>query len=192
MFLDDEHGLVREYRRADGTVLDDSQGSVCVAGHAVESAWFTLQIFRDRNQRERMERAVEAIRSHIEASWDDQEGGFFGGIDVETGEPTSPDANKNMWPHTEALYALLLAWAVTGEQWCLDWYHRTHEWTWEHFANREHGEWHRVVTREGDFPWDVTGPGEKPRKEPFHVHRTLIQTVDLLRALEARQWRPFV
>ena len=73
-----------------------------------------------------------------------------------------------------------------------DWYDRTHEWTWEHFPNREHGEWHRVVTRAGDFPWDLTGPGEKPRKEPLHVQRMLIQTVELLRALEARQWRPFV
>ncbi len=192
LFLDDESGLVREYLRTDGRPVDGPLANVCIAGHAVESAWFGLRIFRDRNEPDRVERAVEAIRSHIEASWDDECGGFFGSIDVESGEPISPDANKNMWPHTEALYALLLAWAVTGEDWALEWYDRTHEWTWEHFPNREHGEWHRVVARDGSFPWDVTGPGPRPRKEPFHLPRTLIQTVALLHALEARQWRPFV
>ncbi|MFP4248614.1 MAG: AGE family epimerase/isomerase [Armatimonadota bacterium] len=192
LYLDAEHGLVREYLGADGSVLDGPMGRACIAGHAVESAWFGLHIFHERNERERVERAAEALRSHIEASWDDEFGGFFGTIDVETGEPTAPESNKNMWPHTEALYGLLLAWALTGEQWCLDWYDRAHEWTWSHFPNHEHGEWHRQVTREGSYPWDVTGPGKKPRKEPLHLPRMLIQTVELLRALEARRWRPFV
>ncbi|MGI5820106.1 MAG: AGE family epimerase/isomerase [Armatimonadota bacterium] len=191
-FYRDEHsGLVREYLNADGTPVDGPLADVCIAGHAVESAWFGLQIFRERNEPDRVARAVEAIRSHIEASWDDECGGFFGAIDVRTGQPTDPARNKNMWPHTEALYALLLAWSVTGEQWCLDWYDRVHDWTWAHFPNREHGEWHRQVTREGAYPWDLTGPGERPRKEPFHLPRTLILTVELLRALEARGWRPF-
>lgn len=192
LFLDAERGLVREYLGADGTPLDGPFADYCDAGHSVESAWFGLQIFHERNDRTRMERAINSIRSHVEASWDEEFGGFFGAVDVQTGEPIEPDRNKNMWPHTEALYALMLAWAVTGEQWCLDWYDRVHDWTWEHFPNREHGEWHRQVARDGSYPWDVTGPGERPRKEPFHLPRTLILMVELLRKLEARQWRPFV
>ncbi len=192
LFLDAEHGLVREYLGADGTVLDGERAHFCDPGHSVESAWFGVQIFRERNARDRMECGVEAIRAHIEAAWDEEFGGLFGAIDVMTGEPKRADANKNMWPHTEALYALMLAWALTGEQWCLDWYDRVHDWTWEHFPNREHGEWHRQVARDGSYPWDVTGPGERPRKEPFHLPRTLILMVELLRELEARQWRPFV
>ena len=192
LFADEDSGLVREYLGADGTVLEGPMGNHCDPGHAVESAWFGLQIFRERNESERVEQAVAAIRAHVEASWDEECGGLFGAIDVRTVEPVDPDRNKNMWPHTEALYALMLAWAVTGEQWCLDWYDRVHEWTWEHFPNREHGEWHRQVARDGSYPWDVNGPGERPRKEPFHLPRTLILMTELLRELEARQWRPFV
>ncbi|MFP3902710.1 MAG: AGE family epimerase/isomerase [Armatimonadota bacterium] len=180
IFLDDEYGLVRESRQADGTPLDGKTGRTCIPGHAIESAWFGIHIFRDRNEQDRLDRAVEAVRSHVEAGWDEEYGGLFGSIDVETGEPLSPDHYKNMWPHTEALYALLLSYDICGEQWCLDWYDRMHEWSWQHFPNREHGEWHREVARDGSYPWDNTGPGEKPRKEPFHLPRMLINTVILL------------
>ena len=92
-----------------------------------------------------------------------------------------------MWPHTEALYALLLCHEVTAEPWCLQWYDRLHAWAWAHFPNREHGEWHRQVERDGSFPWGVEGPGPRPRKEPFHLPRMLILTTELLRRLAARQ-----
>lgn len=183
MFLDDDTGLVREFRAADGTPLEGQIGRTCIPGHAIESSWFAMEIFRNRNDADRCLRAAKAARDHLEAGWDPEYGGIFGAIDVETGEPTNPDHLKNMWPHTEALYAMLLAYDVTGEQWCLDWYDRVHEWTWEHFPNVEYGEWHREVARDGSYPWDVTGPGEKPRKEPFHLPRTLINSVIILRQL---------
>jgi len=190
IFLDEDAGLVRELRGADGTNLDGPTGRSCVAGHAIESAWFGLHIFRDRNEAARLRRAVPQVRAHVEAAWDEECGGLFGSIDVESGEPFSPDAPKNMWPHTEALYALLLCYEVTGESWCLEWYDRMHEWTWAHFPNREHGEWHRVVERDGSFPWGPEGPGPRPRKEPFHLPRMLILTVELLRRLADRRASP--
>ncbi|MGD9496144.1 MAG: AGE family epimerase/isomerase [Armatimonadota bacterium] len=183
LFLDEETGLVREYRRADGANLNGPTGRVCIAGHAIESAWFGMHIFRDRNEAPRLHRSVRQVRSHIEAAWDEECGGMFGSLDVETGRPTDPDARKNMWPHTEALYALLLCHELTGEPWCLQWYDRLHEWTWAHFPNREHGEWHRQVARDGSYPWGAEGPGARPRKEPFHLPRMLILTVELLRRL---------
>lgn len=187
LFTDERSGLVREYRGADGTDLDGPMGRACIAGHAIESAWFAIQILRDRHERARLSRAVAQVRAHVEAAWDEQCGGLFGTIDAETGEPLGPDARKNMWPHTEALYALLLCHEVSGEAWCLEWYDRLHEWSWAHFPNRAHGEWHRVVERDGSFPWGVDGPGPRPRKEPFHLPRMLIMTVELLRRLGAER-----
>ena len=53
------------------------------------------------------------------------------------------------WPHAEALYALLRAYQITGEGWCLDWYRRVHDYTFTKFPNRKHGDWHQHLDRKG-------------------------------------------
>ncbi|MGI9071817.1 MAG: AGE family epimerase/isomerase [Bryobacteraceae bacterium] len=44
-------------------------------------------------------------------------------MDAEGREPFVRNWDKKAWwPHTEALYALVLSYQLTGEQWCLEWY----------------------------------------------------------------------
>ncbi len=183
-FLKPERKLVLEYTALDGSELDPPEGRFAIPGHAIESMWFGIHIFRDRYEKNRIATAAEAIKWHVEAAWDPEYGGLFHAIDADGDtDRVSPDGLKIMWPHTEALYALLLAYEASGEQWCLDWYDRVHEWSWQHFPVSEHGEWHRQVARDGSHPWGVDGPYEKPRKEPFHLPRALIMCVDVLRRL---------
>ncbi len=183
-FLKPDRRLVLEYTALDGSELDAPEGRVVIPGHAIESMWFGIHIFRDRLEQERVARAAEALKWHLELGWDPQYGGLFHIMDTH-GETDRAllDGHKIMWPQTEALYALLLAYESTGEQWCLDWYDRVHEWSWKHLPVPGHGEWHRQVARDGSALADPPSPNGKPRKEPFHLPRALIMCVDVLQRL---------
>jgi N-acylglucosamine 2-epimerase len=178
-----ELGLLVEQTALDGSVLGSPQGHHVNPGHAVESMWFLIHIFRERRERPRIDQAVECIRWHIEKAWDAEYGGMFTFLDLD-GKPIRPDSGKAFWPHGEALYALLLAHEYCGEQWCLDWYDKMHEWTFAHFPDRRHGEWREKVQRDGSVP-------KHPKDRPpgmhtcFHLPRTLMMCIDVLERLSA-------
>ena len=79
------------------------------------------------------------------------------------------------WPATEALYGLLKAFQISGQDWCMDWYWRIHEHTFSNFPNREHGEWHHYLDRQGNVQPNII---EKLAvKDPFHLPRALIFSI---------------
>lgn len=186
LFLKPDRRMVLEYTALDGSELDAPEGRVLIPGHAIESMWFGIHIFRDRDEPERVARAVEAIKWHMELSWDYRYGGMHHMLDA-YGENTDEMLNRSkiMWPHTEALYALLLAYEASGQQWCLDWYERVHDWSWKYLPVPEHGEWHRQVACDGSPLPDPPRADGRPRKEPFHLPRALIMCVDVLQRLAA-------
>ena len=186
-YLKPEERILHEYLALDGSLLQRPPGQEIIAGHAIESMWFLMNIFEDRHEKWRIAQCVEAVKWHLEACWDEECGGMFLFLDAEDGKLKQREGqSKIMWPHTEALVALLLGYELTGEKWCLEWYDRVHEWTWAHFPVAEYGEWHRGVARDGSFPWGVTGEGKMPRKEPFHLPRALITCVTILQRLAGR------
>ncbi|HCU37587.1 MAG TPA: hypothetical protein DGT21_19790 [Armatimonadetes bacterium] len=181
-----ERKLLPEYAALDGSELDAPEGKMVIPGHVIESMWFGLHIWRDRGEPDRISQALECLRWHLEAGWDEECGGIFSSILTEGQDPKRVEANKLMWPQTEALYALLLAYEMSGEQWCLDWYDRVHEWAWTHLPVPEYGEWHRQVARDGSALPDPPTPGNHPRKEPFHLPRSLMMCIDVLRRLTGK------
>lgn len=165
--------LDREYREVPGP-----EGTFVMPGHAIESMWFTLHRAMDRGDSATIVRAVEVMRWHLEKGWDPEYGGLFLGIDVEGGRPFLPHSEtKIWWPHTEALYALLLAHRLTGERWCADWYERVHAWSFGHFAMPDTGEWRQRLDRAGE-PIDTVVA--LPVKDPFHLPRAAILAIELL------------
>ena len=84
---------------------------------------------------------------------------------------------KLWWPHTEALYALLLARSLTDEPWCNEWYGRLHEWSFAHFPMPEVGEWRQRLDRQGK---PLQGFIALPVKDPFHLPRSVILAIQLL------------
>jgi len=118
------------------------------------------------------------MRWHLEKGWDKDYGGIFLGIDAEGHPPFMPNSDRKLWwPHTEALYALLLAHRLTGERWCEEWYDRVHEWSFHHFAMPDVGEWRQRLDRKGNPITDVVA---LPVKDPFHLPRALILAIQLL------------
>jgi len=160
--------------------LPPNAGTFVMPGHAIESMWFVLHRAWRRQDQALARRAAEVIRWHLERGWDPEYGGIFLGIDIEGNEPFLPNAEKKLWwPHTEALYALLVAHHLTGEVWCLDWYEKVHEWAFSHFPMPETGEWRQRLTREGRPTTEVIA---LPVKDPFHLPRVAILIMQLLKA----------
>jgi N-acylglucosamine 2-epimerase len=165
--------LDRNYRE-----VPAPEGTFVMPGHAIESMWFVLHRALRRGDRDLIGRAIEVIRWHLELGWDKDFGGLFLGIDVEGNRPALPFSEcKLWWPHTEALYALLLARELSGERWCQEWYGLIHEWAFAHFAMPEVGEWRQRLDRKGK-PIEETVA--LPVKDPFHLPRSIILILQLL------------
>ena len=181
-FVRPERKILLEFLSADYRELPPNEGTYVMPGHAIESMWFNLHCARRRNDSEAIRRAAEVIRWHVEAGWDREYGGLFLGIDAEGGSPFLPNSDKKIWwPHTEALYALLLAFRLTGEPWCLEWYGRIHEWSFQHFPMAPDGEWFQRLDRQGSPIKDLIA---LPVKDPFHLPRAVILILDLLKSWE--------
>ena len=174
-----------EYITLGNCLVDTRAGRCIVPGHAIESMWFQIHILRTRSDPVRIGRAIDCIRWHLERGWDPDFGGLFLGLDLRSQAPPYwQDADvKAWWPHTEALYALLLAYESSGEAWCLDWYWRVHEWSFDHFADTDNGEWRQRLNRRGERLERYIA---LPVKDPFHLPRAVIYIIDVLGRLAAR------
>ena len=177
-FVRPERGCLIEFLDRDSREVPPPEGTFVMPGHAIESMWFTMHRALVRNDRETIRQAAEVIRWHLEKGWDKEYGGLFLGIDAEGHPPFLPHADtKVWWPHTEALYALLLAHKLTGESWCKQWYDRVHEWSFHHFPMPGAGEWRQRLDRAGN---PITTVMALPVKDPFHLPRSVILTIELL------------
>lgn len=107
-----------------------------------------------------------------EWGWDREYGGLYYFRDV-LGHP-SPEYWHDMkfwWPHTEAIIATHFAFSLTGEERFAERYHAVSEWSYEHFPDREHGEWFGYLRRDGSVSSDIKG---SMFKGPFHIPRMLL------------------
>jgi N-acylglucosamine 2-epimerase len=166
--------LDREYHE-----VQPPEGSFVMPGHAIESMWFQIHRALARNDRKAIQNAAEVLRWHLEKGWDEEYGGIFLGIDAAGHPPFLPNSEmKVWWPHTEALYALLLARQLTGESWCEKWFDQVYEWSFAHFMMPGIGEWRQRLDRTGKPMKTVIA---LPVKDPFHLPRALILSLELLR-----------
>ena len=168
--------LDRRYRE-----VPTPEGTFVMPGHAIESMWFQLHHALARQGREPniIRDAVEVMRWHLEKGWDTEYGGIFLGLDAEGHPPFLPNSDaKVWWPHTEALYGLLLAHELTGESWCERWFDQVYEWSFEHFSMPEAGEWRQRLDRAGKPNTKVVA---LPVKDPFHLPRALILALERLK-----------
>jgi len=179
LFLRPARGLVVERMRADGSELDPPEGTAVIPGHAIESMWFQMHIARSAGDTATLDRAVAAIRRHLEAGWDPECGGIFLAIDAEGRKDVAWPWHdtKIWWPHTEALYATLLAYEHCHQDWCLDWHERVRQYSYAHYPVKEHGEWTQKLDRQGRVITDVVA---LPVKDPFHLPRALIYCIEVL------------
>lgn len=189
-------GLVQE------VVCDDGRDTLLTRhvtpGHAIESMWFVLEQAARHGRPDAVDTAVRVIARSFEAGWDPVYGGLFRYVVPGGTEPTgSADGpferlildtwdTKIWWPHSETLYATLLAEAVADASALRGVHDLVYEYTFATFPNPDPavGEWIQIRDRRGRPLDKVVG---LPVKDPYHLTRNLLLIVELLaEGVEAR------
>ncbi|MDX6257796.1 MAG: N-acylglucosamine 2-epimerase [Frankiales bacterium] len=160
-------------------------------GHVIECMWFVLHQLRRGADKPSMLRAAAVIKESVRLGWDSDYGGLLRYVDRLGGEPQGALAGgryeelvrdtwsmKLWWPHSEALYALLLAWELTSDSELLDLYWRVHEYTFATFPNPDATvrEWIQIRDRQGRPDDRVVA---LPVKDPYHILRDAMLIIEL-------------
>ena len=177
-------------------------------GHAIESMWFVIEQAAAHGRHDAVLRAVDVIGASFKAGWDAEHGGLFRYVVPDgagRGQPPRGEAHgpferlildtwdgKIWWPHSETLYAALLAEAALGAPGVLaaaadaeeraaqmrGVHDRMFAYVFDTFPNPDAsvGEWIHIRDRQGQPLRQVMG---LPVKDPYHVTRNLLLAVEL-------------
>ncbi len=171
-FLDGDRGIMYENVAPDGSHIDCFDGRVLNPGHGIEAMWFMMAIAERRQDKPLMEKAVQVVLNILDYAWDKEYGGIYYFMDAQGHPPQQLEWDQKLWwVHVETLVALSMGYRLTGNAQCWDWYQKVHEYTWQHFADPEQGEWFGYLNRRGEVLLDLKGG---KWKGCFHVPRALL------------------
>lgn len=170
-FRDQDTGLMYENVTLDGKHLDCFDGRLINPGHGIEAMWFVIDIARRRNDLNLINQAVDVILSILNYSWDKEHQGIYYFMDVQGHPPHQLEWDQKLWwVHLETLVALSMGFNLTGRKECWTWFNQVHNYTWNHFADSDHGEWFGYLNRRGEILLNLKGG---KWKGCFHVPRAL-------------------
>ena len=174
-------GLIVENVAEDGSLVDCMDGRHMNPGHAIEAMWFIMDLGKRLNRPELIEKAKDTAIRMAEYGWDKEFGGIFYFMDLH-GHPTQELEwdQKLWWVHIETLISMIKGYQLTGDERCLEWFKRVHDYTWSHFKDQEYPEWWSYLNRRGEVL--LQGKGGK-WKGCFHVPRGLFQCWQILEQL---------
>ncbi len=174
-------GIVVENLNDDGTLSDTFDGRLINPGHGIEAMWFIMDLGVRLNRPELIEKAVKTTLTMVEYGWDKEHDGIFYFMDREGHPPQQLEHDQKLWwVHMESLISLIKGYQLTGNQQCLDWFKRVHNYTWKHFKDPEHPEWWGYLNRQGEVILDLKGG---KWKGCFHIPRGLYQCWQALEAI---------
>jgi N-acylglucosamine 2-epimerase len=181
-FLKKDKKALLETVGPNGEYLDYPEGRCVNPGHSIEVAWFLMHEGIYRNNSSLTDSALEILDWSLDLGWDKKYGGILYFVDVE-GKPSVQLEwdMKLWWPHTEALYALILAYYLTKEEKYASWFRKVHDWAFSHFPDNEYGEWFGYLHYDGTLASRLKG---SLWKGPFHLPRALLQVWKLLEKLD--------
>lgn len=150
LFVRPELEAVLESVAEDGTILDHFDGRLLNPGHAIEAAWFIMEEGDFRRDKHLIELGCRMLEYSWRRGWDREHGGLYYFRDVYD-RPVQEYWHdmKFWWPHDEAIIATLLADRLTGRPHFAAWHREVHAWSFQHFADRQHGEWFGYLHRDG-------------------------------------------
>ncbi len=148
VFYRPELGLIVEHLDTDGNLVDCFDGRLLNPGHAIEAMWFIMDLGKRLNRPELIEKAVRIALNEAEYGWDKEHGGIFYFMD-RLGHPCQQLEwdQKLWWVHIETLITMLKGYQLTGNEECLKWFERVHEYTWSHFTDAEYPEWYGYLNK---------------------------------------------
>lgn len=186
---DPQRRILVEHVALDGRNLREwPEGRLFSPGHSIEVAWFLLHMLEFVPSETHRRLAFDVLEGSLEYGWDHEYGGLYYFMDIE-GKPTLQleSTMKLWWPHTEAIYALALAYTLTGEERWLRWLERVDDYAFQTFVDPVHGEWFGYCDRRGDLALSSKGGNYKGF---FHVPRALLFSVQRIEGASLAKHRP--
>lgn len=185
VFYRPELGLIVEHLGIDGQLVDCMDGRLLNPGHAIEAMWFIMDLGKRLGDKALIEKAVQIALQEVEYGWDKQYGGIFYFMD-RLGHPLQQLEwdQKLWWVHIETLITMIKGYELTGNEKCLEWFERVHEYVWSHFMDPEHPEWFGYLNRRGEVLLTLKGG---KWKGCFHVPRGLMQVWQSLERIATRE-----
>ena len=117
----------------------------------------------------------------LDYGWDKQCGGIYYFMDRNGCPPQQLEWDQKLWwVHIESLISLLKGYQLTGDERCLEWFEKVHDYTWTHFKDPEYPEWFGYLNRQGEVLLPLKGG---KWKGCFHVPRGLFQCWKVLENL---------
>jgi len=172
-FYQKESGLILENVAMDGSILDTFDGRLVNPGHGLESMWFLMDIGVRTGDNNLVRKTTNIALDILEFGWDKEYGGIFYFQDAKGYPLDRLDWDQKLWwVHQEAILAMLKGYAHTGDKRCWEWFEKLHDYAWNHFADKEHGEWFGYLNRKGEVLLDLKGG---KWKGCFHTPRFLYQ-----------------
>lgn len=183
-FYRPEWGVILENIGTDGSFSDSFEGRLVNPGHGLEAMWFIMDLAARNKDSALMKKAVDISLDLMEYGWDTSYGGIFYFRDVK-GHPLQQLEwdQKLWWVHIEAMVAMLKGYLHGGEERCWQWFEKLHAYCFDHFVDKEYGEWFGYLNREGKVLLPLKGG---KWKGCFHVPRGLFQVWKTLEAISAK------
>ena len=194
--------VILEFIGIDNRVYSHMLGTYINPGHTIEDCWFLIHWAQRVSDAALMKRVVKVAQRAMEVGWDTEFGGLPQFIHRTGGAPKGevPSEladtemvrklknnwdNKLWWPHSEALYTMLLCFERSGAPAVLDAYWKVHDYTFKTFPNPDKsvGEWIQIRDRKGNSEEKVVA---LPVKDPFHITRNFLHALKVLDRLTGK------
>lgn len=173
VFYQPDSGLILENVNPNGSFSDSFEGRLLNPGHAIEAMWFIMDLSERLKRPELAQKAVDIALRTLKYGWDEKFGGIFYFLDIKGNPPQQLEWDQKLWwVHIETLITLIKGYALTGNEECLAWFEKVHDYSWAHFADAEYGEWYGYLNRQGEVLLPLKGG---KWKGCFHVPRGMFQ-----------------
>ncbi len=173
-FVKEEFKAVLECVGENGELIDTCSGRVINPGHSIELAWFILEATASHPRAAHYrELALKIFDWSWQWGWDEECGGGIINFKDCKGFPPQ-DYSQDMkfwWPQCETIIASLMAYRESGDEKYLKMHSLSHDWTFAHFPDQEHGEWYGYLHRDGSAAQRAKG---NIFKGPFHIPRMMV------------------